>query len=401
MKRRTFMQLVVAAALAGHVSGAFSAEPFYANSFEHEPSVAAMTAVGRVLFSDRSLSHSGQMSCATCHDPTRAYGPPESQTVSGIRAIPSLRYGQAVPPFTEHYFEAEGDDSVDQGPTGGRTWDGRAQSAHEQARMPLFSSQEMANTTEADVVTKIQQAPYAALFRTTFGAHVFDDVALAFKAVLLALEVFQQNPADFYPYSSKYDAWLRGEATLTAQERRGLELFNDPASGNCARCHPSSMKGGAFPQFTDYGYVALGVPRHAQIPANTDPQFFDLGLCGPLRTDLAGKAAYCGFFRTPTLRNVATRRVFFHNGVVGTLDDAVRFYAERDITPQRWYPSRAGAVIKFDDLPLRYQGNVENDAPFGRHAGDTPTLSGAQIDDLVAFLRTLTDSDVAVADTPG
>ncbi len=61
---------------------------------------------------------------------------------------------------------------------------------------------------------------------------------LAFKGVLMALEAYQQSPAEFYPYSSKYDAWLRHEATLSRAELRGLAAFNDPAKGNCARCHP-------------------------------------------------------------------------------------------------------------------------------------------------------------------
>jgi cytochrome c peroxidase len=220
---------------------------------------------------------------------------------------------------------------------------------------------------------------------------VFDDPTLAINAILLALEVFQQSPADFYPYSSKYDAFLRGDATLTAQERLGLDLFNDRAKGNCARCHPSAMKGGAFPQFTDFGFVALGLPRNRQIPANADPRFFDLGLCGPLRTDLAGKPAYCGLFRTPSLRNVAIRNAFFHNGVTNDLTEAIRFYAERDTKPQRWYPTANGSVNKYDDLPQPYRGNVEADPPFGQKPGDQPVLDDAEVDAIAAFLRTLTD----------
>ena len=83
-------------------------------------------------------------------------------------------------------------------------------------------------------------------FRAAFGEQVFDDTALAFKGVLMALETYQQSPAEFYPYSSKYDAWLRHEASLSAQELRGLAAFNDPAKGNCARCHPSAMRKARF-----------------------------------------------------------------------------------------------------------------------------------------------------------
>jgi cytochrome c peroxidase len=306
--------------------------------------------------------------------------------------VPSLRYTQNIPPFTEHYFDDEGDDGIDQGPAGGRTWDGRAQSAHDQARLPLLSRFEMANASAEAVVARVQRATYAAEFRDTFGGKVFDDKALAFKAVLMALEAFQQSPAEFYPYSSKYDAWLRHETTLNREEMRGLAAFNDPARGNCARCHPSAMRRGAFPAFTDFGYAAVGAPRNSAIPANADSSYYDLGLCGPLRTDLADKSEYCGLFRTPSLRNAATRSSYFHNGVFHRLADVVRFYAERDTQPQKWYPRAPdGTTMKFDDLPLQYRGNIDVQPPFDRHRGDPPALSEADIEAVAAFLNTLTD----------
>src|SRR5947208_8280452 len=95
-----------------------------------------LAALGRKLFFDPALSASGKLSCASCHDPAFAYGPPNAMPVQrggadmqqwGRRAVPSLKYLQSVPQFAEHYFEAEtsGNDSVDAGPTGGLTWDGR------------------------------------------------------------------------------------------------------------------------------------------------------------------------------------------------------------------------------------------------------------------------------------
>ncbi len=378
-----------------------AATPFYANSFAKVPSAAAMTAVGRAMFFDRSLSASGKLACATCHDPARGFGPANALPVQrggpdnrrpGVRAVMSLTYTQNIPPFTEHYSDDEGDDSIDQGPAGGRTWDGRAQSAHDQARLPLLSPYEMANASPDEVVAKVRRAAYAPQFRETFGEAVFADGALAFKGVLLALETFQQSPAEFYPYSSKYDAYLRHETSLTRDELRGLAAFNDPARGNCARCHPSAVRNGAFPQFTDFGYAGVGAPRNMAIPANEDPHYYDLGLCGPLRTDLKDREEYCGLFRTPSLRNAALRRVFFHNGVFRRLEDAVRFYAERDTQPQRWYPRAPdGDVLKFDDLPPQYRRNLDTRAPFDRHTGDRPAMSDADVRDIVAFLNALTD----------
>jgi cytochrome c peroxidase len=384
----------------GHACAAAGQTPFYADGFEKTPSAAALTDAGRALFFDKSLSASGKLSCASCHDPARAFAPVNALAVQrggadgrrlGLRAVPSLKYTQTIPAFTEHFFDDEGD-GIDQGPAGGRTWDGRANQAHDQARLPLFSAFEMANASECALVAKLRRGKSSMPMRETFGDGIFEDPALAFKAALLALESFQQSPAEFYPYSSKYDAWLRHQAALSDSELRGLAVFNDPAKGNCARCHPSGMREGAFPQFTDFGYSSIGAPRNLAIPANADRRFYDLGLCGPLRTDLAGVAKYCGAFRTPTLRNVATRGSFMHNGVFHRLEDVLRFYAERDTQPGKWY-SRApdGSVRKFDDLPAQYQGNVDVEAPFGRRPGDRPALSDQDIEDLAAFLNALTD----------
>jgi len=392
-----------AATLGAAVTAVTAAPPpsFYSTPFEKHPSVAALTTLGRELFADGRLSASGKLACASCHEPSRAFGPGNDVAVQrggpdgrmpGVRAVPSLTYTQGIPSFTEHYTEDEGDDSIDQGPAGGRTWDGRAASAHEQARLPLLSPFEMANQSAADVVARVRRSAHSGAFRDAFGEHFFDDPERAFNGILWALEVYQQNPAEFYPFSSKYDAWLRGRGDLTASEERGRRVFDDPARGNCARCHPDGIRSGAFPVFTDYGYIALGVPRNVSIPANANPSFHDLGLCGPLRTDLATRGDYCGMFRTPSLRNVALKRVFFHNGAVRSLRDAVRFYAERDARPERWYPRAAdGTVVKFDDLPGEYRRNVEMGVPFGATAGAAPSLTDAEIDDLVEFLRALTD----------
>ncbi|CAN5348856.1 cytochrome c peroxidase [soil metagenome] len=391
-----------AAAPAAHPAGA---EPvtasFYGTPFERHPDAAELTSLGRSLFSEPALSRSGALSCASCHSPAHAYGPPNDLSVQlggadlerfGVRAVPSLMYAQDTPPFSEHFNDTDGDDSVDQGPTGGRDWDGRASSAHEQASGPLLSPFEMGNADAAQVIARLQQAPTADAFRTAFGPRVFDDPKIAWNGLLLALEVFQQSPADFYPYSSKYDAFLRGKARLSAAERRGLALFNDAGKANCLQCHSGAVKRGAFPQFTDRGFIAIGVPRNASIPANADPAYFDLGLCGPLRADLEDHPEYCGLFKTPTLRNVARRGAFFHNGVFHRLEDVVRFYAERDVHPGKFYPrGKDHAVQKFDDLPGQYRGNLNDEAPFDRKPGDTPVLTEAQIRDLVSFLGTLDD----------
>ncbi len=321
-----------------------------------------LSALGAEMFSDPRLSDSGKTACASCHDPAHAFAPANALSVQfggrdvsepGLRAVPSLKYLQAVPQFTEHYFESEdeADESIDNGPTGGLTWDGRADSAHAQARIPLLSPFEMGNANPDEVVRHALGAGYGPKLASITGKPLAADSDATFEAILKALEVYQQSWQTFYPYSSKYDAWLAGKADLTPEEERGRELFEDSEKGNCASCHFSvRAHDGTPPQFTDYGMIALAVPRNPAIPANADPAYHDLGLCGPLRTDFADRPDYCGLFRTPTLRNVATRKAFFHNGVFHSLKDAVAFYATRDTDPGRWYPRRActGRPVRVD-----------------------------------------------------
>lgn len=395
------------AASAPAVVGDTPARPAYADAFYNlmatrRPSVPAMAALGKSLFFDPALSASGRLACASCHSPDHAYGPGNDLSVqlggvdmlrTGARAAPSLRYVQNVPPFSEHFHENDGNDSEDQGPTGGHNWDGRASSTHEQAGIPLLSPHEMANADAAAVAARLRGGKHAQTFREVFGADILARDEPAFQAALMVLEVFQETPSEFYPYTSKYDAFLRRQVKLTAQEARGLRLFNDPAKGNCASCHPSAISAdGVFPAFSDFGFIALGVPRNRKLAANADPAFFDLGLCGPDRTDLKDRAGYCGLFRTPVLRNVAQRRTFFHNGALHSLEDVLRFYVERDSRPGKWYPRKAdGGIDKFDDLPARYRGNVSMEPPFGGAPGSKPALSAAEIRDVIAFLKTLDD----------
>jgi len=369
-------------------------------------------ALGQALFFDPSLSRSGKLACSSCHDPAHGFGPGNARAVQlgggdmrqpGVRAVPSLKYLQVLPSFTEHFHDSEdeADESVDNGPTGGLTWDGRVDRGAEQAKIPLLSDFEMGNRDPAEVARRVLAAGHGKEIAAIAGAKgpnrasnkAAADPATVYKTALKALEVYQQDYRIFYPYSSKYDAVLAGKAELTPEEARGLELFNAPNKGNCASCHISKRgNDGTPPQFTDYGLIALAVPRNRDIPTNKDPAYFDLGLCGPLRTDFLKRMDYCGRFRTPTLRNVTLRQTFFHNGAMHSLRDAVRFYVERETRPELWYPRKAdGSIDKYDDLPATPKANVCMDPPFDRKAGDAPALTATEIDDVVAFLGTLTD----------
>ena len=383
--------------------------------------------LGRRLFFDKALSASGEMSCATCHDPAFAYGPPNDRAVQlggargtapGLRAVPSIRYKEFTPGYADLLDNPDGISIP--APGGGFAWDGRADSLAEQASAPLLSPFEMANADAAEVIGRLRASPGSATaFVQAFGAAALADVAVAFQKVGLALQSFQLEDTSFHPYNSKYDLSLykKAGAELTPAEARGLKVFKDPNTGNCAGCHLSeaSLDDGAPPELTDYSFEAIGVPRNAEIPANRDRTYHDLGVCGPLRDDHARFPAFCGQFKTPTLRNVGTRRAFFHNGVIHSLEQAVRFYNTRDTRPELWYPTvggRAkakpdpdfplfglvttqfvgGAVKKFDDLPIAYRRNIDPQLPLdGRARGAAPPMTEPQVGDLICFLQALTD----------
>jgi cytochrome c peroxidase len=375
------------------------------------PARADIVAVGRQIFFDPALSASGRMACASCHSPTHAYGPPDGLAVQlggvqrdrqGARAVLTLRYTLNRTPVWSKQFVSNPAERLlegDEPPVGGFGWDGRFNSLHAQAEFPLLAPNEMANPSPAAVVDKLKRAPYAKDFRREFGSRIFQHPARAYARALLAIERFELQDPSFHPYSSRFDAYLDRTAALDAQELRGLALFDDPQRGNCASCHPD-RKGadGSHPLFTDYQFEALGVPRNSQIWANAARGYFDLGLCGPLRRDQAAQGQYCGMFKTPTLRNVATRSVFFHNGRFHTLRDALRFYVQRDTAPRLWYPAAGNVALKFDDLPAARRGNVDvADLPLTLAQGAQPIWNDAEIDDVIAFLKTLSDGDTQPA----
>lgn len=391
--------------------------------------LSAMAQLGKRIFFDPSLSASGRLSCASCHSPEHAYGPANSlpvqfggpsMTLEGVRPPPSLMYLYRQPNFSIGPDQADAETPANLAqaatqasgvaraqktagaapaapamvPQGGLFWDGRVDTLQSQAFVPLLNPVEMANASTGDVAAKLQRSAYRTMFVQLFGPDILKNPQLLLSEAMFAVARYQVEEPTFHPYTSKYDYWLEGRARLTQAELRGLSLFNDPHKANCAGCHLSKPgKDGLPPMFTDYQYEALGVPRNRQLAANRSPSHYDMGLCGPYRTDLAGQTQYCGMFLTPTLRNVATRKVFFHNGVYRTLDDVMAFYNLRDIEPSKIYPHDAhGRVEQFDDLPAKYRANIDKtDAPFDRNPGDAPAMSEADIKDIVAFLSTLTD----------
>ena len=394
--------------------------------------LSAAAQLGQKIFADATLSASGTQSCASCHVAASAFA--EDATASGVdrgspvplggagmnqtgfRNTPSLMYASLIPAF---YIASDGS------PNGGFFRDGRAATLEAQAVLPFTTSFEMANADASAVIAKLKTRPYLADFESLYGAAVLDDPATALNRMGLALAAFERENPAFHPFSSKYDYYQKGQATLSAQELRGLALFNSATKGNCSACHPStSADGSTPPMFTDFSYDNLGVPRNSLIPANTATPpdgtpvdstdgvqtYYDLGVCGPFRAQTVDFFSNCGQFKVPTLRNIAVTGPYFHNGRFTTLQDAIGFYVRRDTNPEEWYPTNPdGTVTKFDDLPAIYGGQftvtpgvVGSDAgylgnvntteiPYNRLIGDTPALSPDEIDDVITFLCTLTD----------
>lgn len=364
--------------------------------------LSRLETLGKNLFDDRSLSEPAGTACVSCHLPTTGWASNNGSKVGvplgsipgvlGLRNAQTNGYSSFVPPFSFRVKDGDTD------PVGGHFWDGRANSLAEQALGPFLAANEMNNPDSATVVRKVAASSYANLMRAEFGAGIFNTPDLALKKIGEAIAAFE-GTTGFQPFNSKYDDFVLGKVALADNELRGMKLFMDPTRGNCASCHTMdpTTKNPKDSLFTDYAFYATGVPRNAAIPDNANPSFFDLGLCGPVRSRPALTAnvpasvsieQFCGTFRVATLRNVAQRKAYMHNGVFKSLREVVSFYATRNSNSRHWY----GPTGIANDLPQAYLGNILSDrVPFNRPASAGPALSPAEIDDVVAFLGTLSD----------
>ena len=372
--------------------------------------------LGQQIFFDKNLSQPAGTACASCHNPNTGFADNHGSTIGvpqgsvagvfGLRNAMSNAYGTFVPSF--HIAVTNGNLVA----AGGMFRDGRADSLALQALAPFLSGQEMNNASAAAVMQKIAAAGYANQFKTQFGSGIFSNPNQAFQDVGVAIAAFETTQ-QFQQFSSKYDQFVQGKVQLAANETRGMQLFMDRTRGNCVACHamnPNS-KNPADNLFADFSYHALGIPRNRAIPSNASPSFYDLGLCGPKRQipalpanapASANAQQFCGTFRTVSLRNVALRNTFMHNGLFRNLPTVIDFYSTRNSNPQRWY----GSTGMPNDLPVAYLPNIIHDRPpFNRPQSAGPLFSAGEASDLIAFLGTLSDgfgtaSPAAAAQAP-
>ena len=344
------------------------------NTVSVDPSFTTKERLGKLLFFDKSLSTPPGLACANCHAPEVAFADPELELpvsrgsrpgIYGNRNDMTVSYSAFVPPLQ---FDKEEGIWM-----GGLFWDGRANTLSEQAQGPPLNLLEMANPDTLTIHKKLQALSYAELFTEVYGPDALNNPGTAFTKMADAIEAYEKT-SEVNPFNSKYDYWLRGEAELSEQELRGLKLFEAEDKGNCAACHPNrSSEESLPPLFTDFTYDNLGTPKNPEnpfyeLPPELNPDgfdFIDVGL-----GETVNDPAQNGKFRVPTLRNVALTPPYMHNGVFKTLFSTVSFYNTRDVA--EWPTPEVSETVNMEEL-----GNLG--------------LTNQELEDIVAFLKTLTD----------
>ena len=304
---------------AGYIQYAITNAPSYyknglAAGANNTPGDNAITnpgaTLGRVLFYDKRLSHSNGVSCASCHKQANGFSDPAqfSQGVNGVTGRHSMALANAM------YY------------AGGKAfWDERAASLEAQALVPIENAVEMGSTLSGVISELNQTTFYPTLFTAAFGT---PDITA--ERIGKAIGQFERSMVS---YQSKFDQAFTNPSLLTPQESAGMTVFN--SKGKCNQCHTSNA------HFSDTTHN-IGLD-----PAGLG----DLG---------AGN----GKFKSPSLRNVAVRGRFMHDGRFTTLAQVINFYNAQ--------------VIQNPDLATQLQ---------------TPlNLNPTERADLEAFLLTLTDN---------
>ncbi|MFT4929499.1 MAG: cytochrome c peroxidase, partial [Phenylobacterium sp.] len=357
----------------------FCAPLFAADHLDHKKATAQSLkiALGKLIFDDKDLSQPQGQSCSSCHqasagysDPKQVVSPGAIATLFGNRNAPSIAYAKFNP---ELYWDKEEAHWV-----GGFFYDGRAKTLQQQADKPFTNPLEMGNPSNAALIAKVKQAPYAQTLSQLYGDTIWDNETTAINAITDAIVAYENGP-EFAPFSAKYDQYLNGKVTLTELEKHGLELFEAEDKGNCAACHPSQPgENNAPPLFTDFTYDNLGLSKNLELPflkmsAKHNPAgkaYVDMGLAA--NPHINDGQQQQGKFKVPTLRNIAKSAPYMHNGIFTTLEEVVDFYNTRDVKDS-WGKPDVNENVNTDEL------------------GDLK-LSEDEVKALVAFMETLSDN---------
>ncbi len=260
------------------------------------PLTEAKMDLGRKLFYDSTLSLNRNISCNTCHDLAK-YGVDGRQFSLGTKQQPGGRNAPTVYNAAAHLAQF---------------WDGRAPTVEEQAKGPVLNPVEMGMPSGDAVIARLRAIPeYRAAFRAAFPGQASP---VTYDNVGLAIGAFERRLVTPAPW----DRYLQGDtAALTPAEREGFNVF---FSTGCQACHTGALMGGTM-------YQKIGMVRPW-------PDKSDIG-----RAAVTHQAQDSLVFKVPSLRNVEHTGPYFHNGSVGTLQQAVMLMAQhqlgRDLTEQQ------------------------------------------------------------------
>jgi cytochrome c peroxidase len=312
-------------------------------------------ALGEKIFFDGRLSADGTVACSTCHDPARAFtdGRPVSIGIKG-------RAGQRNAPtiLNAVYNVAQ-------------FWDGRAKTLEEQAALPIVNPSEMGQASLDAAVAALAAIPeYNQSFQRVFGSPING------TDLVRAIASYERTQISF---DSPFDHFIAGEKNaISHSAKRGWKLFNTKA--RCNKCHALTEKRYDPTYFMDKDFhnIGIGILRHnvageaceAEQELNSGNAIdvdhaaiqSDMSVLG--RFLVTKKDADIASFKTPDLRNVLITAPYFHDGSQATLWDAMDHYNKGDGVRNPW--------LDEDMQPL--------------------ALSESEIDDVVAFLASLTSA---------
>ena len=248
----------------------------------NNPQTHAKIDLGRMLFFDKNVSANRSISCASCHDPAKAYSDGRATGVGVNRTTLTRR----TPSLLNSAYNSV------------QFWDGRAKSLEEQALIPILGKGEMGMPNSESILARLQEVPeYRRRFRAVFKRDVnLLDVGRA----IAAFERTLVTP------DSAFDRYAAGDKrALNDQEKRGLILFIGKAA--CSECHNG-------PNFTDNKFHTLG-----RLPGQKADR--DVGYFAVTKISADRHA-----FKTPSLRSAAQQSHFMHNGAVASLARVIAFY---------------------------------------------------------------------------
>lgn len=330
------------------------------------PQTPAKIALGDKLFHDVRFSSTGKVSCSTCHDKTKAFTDAPLVTSEGIDKLTGSRNAPTV--INSAYYPS-------------MFWDGRSPTLEDQAQHPIINPVEMGLKDHQPVLAVVRSdAAYQKAFKEVFG--VAGD-ALTMTHVQQAIASFERTVISG---NSPFDRWHFGgeQAAVNDAAKRGFKVFRE--NGRCVSCHTVEQ---SFALFTDGRFHNIGVgvngvqadvPRLAQafLAAKQRGIDVDKAVLTDKKSSELGRFAVTdtldemGSFKTSTLRNIAATAPYMHDGSLKTLREVIDHYNNGGVTPK--------------DAPV-------NDYLSG---GIRPlNLTDQEIDDLVAFLETLTSPEFA------